>query len=108
MEAIKFIRFQRREHRGLLSVRGETGYRAYELSVHYDLKAGEILYPVYIRQNRPGMEITLESDDSESCTLPPSIPTSMVEQIRDELGRFDSIVTAARQFVEENRPKKER
>lgn len=104
---MRFEKTDARAHSGLYTVHASASDRAWEavphdwfMAVHFDLLDKKVIYPVKIKPDIPGMEITLDSALQESCQPPPAIPGPMVDRVKRELENFRAIVDAARRFIE--------
>lgn len=76
----------------------------WNMTLYLDEK-GNILYPVTIKPAAAIVNITLITDDTATCTLPPSVPDSMVHEIIRYLDEFDDVVGAARKLIKEEQQK---
>ncbi len=107
MKNARFELTSYRKHSGMLTLHAKNEEYGYSLTVHFDLETGSVIYPVSVMSAFPGMDISLDSEESASCTLPPVIPGHMTDRMAKELNRFHAIVEQARLFIEEEK-KKER
>lgn len=106
MEVMTFRLLKSVRHSGILTIKAVSKDEGYTMSVH--IMDGKVLYPVAIESFVPGMSVSLDSDDHASCTVPPTIPSPMVPQIRDEMGIYEGIVAGAREFIREQLEREEK
>ena len=100
--AFEFHTTKSRERNGMLTIQAEsmgTAGRRWKLTVRFDMRTKKVIYPVRVLPAVPGMDIILDTDTAATCSLPPVVLDVMVDRLKEELGGFHSIVSAARIFI---------
>lgn len=101
MAEIKFETVRYNETKILYVVHAQMRNPSHKMKVYLDKDTGDVLYPIIIERELPGVTITLDSDMDASCCLPPIISEEMVDGVIAQLAAIHDIVMAARKFIKE-------
>lgn len=78
---------------------------AQSLRLRLDTNTGEVLWPVEIKLNIPGVTIMLDSAKDASCSLPPSVHEEMVDMLIAVLNTMHDSIRGARDLIKEEQEK---
>lgn len=100
MGRIKFKVTNRVDRPGLMRIiRAQAKALDKEVAIYLEEGTGRPMYPIHIEPAMPGITVTLDSDFDASCSLPPSIPESMVCRYAKHLKMVKGDVAAVRQLI---------
>lgn len=105
MEQIRFEVISRKKTRFLITVHAMAKYPCCKMDLNLEADTGKVLYPVKIEQAIFGTAIVLDSEDFASCSVPPSIPETMVDSVVSFLSTVHEVIAAARELVKEEQEK---
>lgn len=101
MKKTEFKVTGRKDSRIMRTIHAHMDEPEWNMTLHLDNLTGDVYYPVLIEPVVPIMTITLDSDTTLACLVPPSIPDTMVDMIIKHLSSSHDVVVAARKLIED-------
>ena len=96
----EFIAVHRKKGKCVTTVQAAmTEWPGAEMTVYFDNEGRDVAYPVRITFGSSVLTFVLDSDDVSSCSFPPSVPESMVDDMSGMLDIFHDYISAAREFI---------
>ncbi len=102
MERIEFEVADRKDSVMLTAVYADIKEPVRNMTLYFDNRSGDILYPVRIESVVP-VTIVLESDTKFSCSFPPAVSEEMISDIVSYFDTFNDVVAAARRLIEKEK-----
>lgn len=101
MDNAEFIVTNRHKTKIASVIHTQTKNSKWNMILYLDDETGKILYPITIKSTIPGLCISLDSNISSSCLLPPSVSDDAVNNLENHLHSFCEVVKAARKLIKE-------
>lgn len=105
MEQIRFEVISRKNTSFIIAIHAMAKYPCCKMDLYLEADTGKVLYPVRIEQVILGAAIVLDSEDFASCSVPPSIPETMVDSVVSFLSMVHEVIDVARELVKEEQEK---